>query len=65
MWDIKKIFLIEFVIMLFLFYVLDFFFFAMKCGILASQAGIKPAPPTLKGEVSTTGPPGKSLFQRI
>ena len=27
MWDIKKIFLIEFVIMLFLFYVSDFFFF--------------------------------------
>ena len=30
------------------------------CGILALQAGIEPAPPTLEGEVLTIGPPGKS-----
>ena len=29
------------------------------CGILAVQPGIEPAPPALKGEVLTTGPPGK------
>ena len=31
------------------------------CGILAPWPGIKPAPPSLEGEVLTTGPPGKSL----
>ena len=35
------------------------------CGILASPPGIKLAPPTLKGEVSTTGLPGKSPFPII
>ena len=29
------------------------------CGILVPWPGIKPAPPELKGEVPTTGPPGK------
>ena len=29
-------------------------------GILAPRPGIEPAPPALEGEVSTTGPPGKS-----
>ena len=31
------------------------------CGILAPQPGIKPSPSAVKGEVLTTGPPGKSL----
>ena len=38
-----------------------FWFFGHEaCGILALQPGIKPAPPTLEGEVSTTAPQGKS-----
>ena len=36
------------------------FFGDRACGILAVQAGIKPAPSTLKGKALTTGPPGKS-----
>ena len=41
--------------------VLCFGFFGCKaCEILAPWLGIKPAPPALKGEVLTTGPPGKS-----
>ena len=35
------------------------------CGILATLPGMKLAPPTLKGEVSTTGLPGKSPFPVI
>ena len=31
------------------------------CGILAPQPGIEPTPPTLEGEVLTTGPAGRSL----
>ena len=38
-----------------------FFFFLNACGILAPGVGIEPAPPALKGEMLTTGPPGKSL----
>ena len=30
------------------------------CGVLAPLPGIKPIPPALKGEVVTTGLPGKS-----
>ena len=30
-------------------------------GILTPRQGIKPVAPALEGEVSTTGPPGKSL----
>ena len=38
-----------------------FRFFDFKArGILAPQQEIKPILPALKGEVSTTGPPGKS-----
>ena len=33
----------------------------MACGILAPQPGIEPTPPTLEGEVLTTGPAGRSL----
>ena len=50
---------IEFIIILLLFYVLFFFFLA--CGVLAPQVGIKLTPSALKGEVLTTGLPGKSL----
>ena len=40
-----------------------YFFFGWEaCGILALQPGIEPAPPALEGEVLTTGPPGKSLY---
>ena len=35
------------------------FFGPEACGIIASWAGIKPAP--LEGEILTTGPPGKYL----
>ena len=36
-------------------------FFGQKaCGILASQPGMEPATPALKGEILTTGPQGKS-----
>ena len=45
---------------MFLFYVLGFGHF-QACGILALQAGIKPIPPALEGEVLTAGQPGKSL----
>ena len=38
------------------------FFGCEACGILARQPGIEPTPPALKGEVSTTGLQGKSLF---
>ena len=38
-----------------------FWFFGPEaCGILAPRPGIGPAPPTLEGEVLTTGPLGKS-----
>ena len=38
-----------------------FWFFGPEpCGIFAPQPGIKPKPPTLKGQVLTTGQPGKS-----
>ena len=38
-------------------------FFGHKvCGILAPQPGMEPTVPTLEGKVSTTGPPGKSLY---
>ena len=39
------------------------FFGPEACGILAPQPGIEPTPPTLEGEVSTTGPPGKSPYR--
>ena len=39
-----------------------FWFFGLEaCGSIAPQPGIEPAPLALKGEVLTTGPPGKSL----
>jgi len=50
---IFKVF-IEFVTILFLFYVGH-----EACGIIAPQPGIEPAPPALEGKVLTTGPPGK------
>ena len=49
---------IECVTTLLLFFM--FWFFSHKtCRTLAPQPGIQPEPPVLKGEVSTTGPPGK------
>ena len=54
---IFKVF-IEFVTILFLFYVLAFW--PQACGILAPKAGIEPTLPALEGEVLTTGPPGES-----
>ena len=56
-WTIFKVF-IEFVTILFLFYVLAFW--PQACGILAPKAGIEPTLPALEGEVLTTGPPGES-----
>ena len=44
-----------------LFFSVLFFFGHEACGILVPQPGIKPAPLAVKGEVLTTGPPGKSL----
>ena len=41
---------------------LKFWFFGQKaCGILASQPGMEPATPALKGKGLSTRPPGKSL----
>lgn len=41
-----------------------FWFFGDEAsGILAPQQGIKPSLPALEGEVSTSGPPRKSLKQ--
>ena len=43
-----------------------FWFFGREgCGILAPRQGIEPIPPALKGEVLTTGPPGKSLSPSV
>ena len=60
--ELPKVF-IEFSIILFLFYVLLFGHEA--CGILAHQLGIKPPLLALEGEVPTTGPPEKSLFDLL
>ena len=59
MWTIFKVF-IEFVTVLFLFYVWGFFG-CEACEILAPRPGTEPASPALEGEILTTGPPGKSL----
>ena len=59
MWTILKVF-IEVVTVLLQFYVF-WCFVHEACGILAPRPGIEPAPPVLEGEVSTTGPPRKSL----
>ena len=41
--------------------ILWFGYFGLEaCGVLAPLPGIKPIPPALKGEVLTTGLPGKS-----
>ena len=49
MWTIFKVFM-EFVTILFLFYVLGFSHEARR--VLAPQLGIKPAAPALEGEVN-------------
>ena len=58
MWTIFKVF-IEFDTILFLFYGLTFLA-ERHGGILAPRPGTEPTPSALEGEVSTTGPPGKS-----
>ena len=35
------------------------------CEILVPQPGIEPIHPTLGGEISTTGSPGKSLLSKL
>ena len=55
---------IEFITILFLFYVLGFFFFfffgCKACGILVPQPGITLVCPALEGEIFDTGPPGRA-----
>ena len=53
MWTMFKVF-IECITVLLLFYE------HKACVILAPRPGMKPTPSALKGEVVTTGPPGKS-----
>ena len=53
-------FVVVVVLYLFLCYILGFFG-REACGILVPRSGIEPTPPALKGNVLTTGPPGKSL----
>ena len=60
MWIIFNVF-IEFVTVLFLYYVWGGFFGHEACGILARWRGTKLTPPALEGKVLTTGPPGNSL----
>ena len=62
-WTIFEIF-IEFVTILFLFYVLVFFGHD-TCGLLAPWPRIEPVPSALEGKVLTTGTSGKSLDLRI
>ena len=62
MWTIFKVF-IEFVILLLLFYILDFWLQGIR--ILAPRPRIKPALPTLEGEVLTSGPPAKSQSVKV
>ena len=58
-WTFFEVF-IEFVTILFLFFM--FWFFGHKaCGFSAPQQGTEPAPPTLGGEVLTTELPGNFL----
>ena len=44
---------------------MSWFFGHEALGILASQPGIKPAPPALEGEVLTTEPPEKFRFYNV
>ena len=61
MWTIFKVF-IEFVTILLLFYVFFGFLATRHMGSYLPDQGSNPNPPTLEGEVLTTGPPGKSLY---
>ena len=63
MWTILKVF-IEFVT-IFCFCFMFWFFGHKACGILAPWPGIEPAPPTVKGEVLISGPPGKSPWESV
>ena len=63
MWTMFLKVFIEFVTILFLFYVLGFFFFffgCKACGILVPQPGIKLGCPALEGEILNTGLLGRS-----
>ena len=44
---------------------MSWFFGHEARGILASQPGIKPAPPALEGEILTTEPPEKFQFYNV
>ena len=58
MWTIFKVF-IEFVTILFFFYILGFFGHEV-CGCLALQPEVESTPPASEVEVLATGPLGKS-----
>ena len=61
MWSCFFLSLYWIVIILLLF---CFVFFSCEvCGIPVPRPGIQPAPPALGGDVSTTGPPGKSQVE--
>ena len=62
MWTVFKVF-IEFVTILFLFYVLGFL--AQGMWILAPWPGIELVAPELEGKVLTTGPPGESREHKL
>ena len=60
--DVKH-FLKSLLNLLWYWFCLIFWFFDPEaCGILASQPGMEPTPPTLEGEVLPIGLPGKSLW---
>ena len=61
MWNIYKVF-IEFVTILFLFYILGCSFGCEEYGILVPGLGVEPTTPVLEGKVLTTRPPGKFLL---
>ena len=55
-----KVFIESVMILLLFFFLASVLRFGCEaCGILALQSVVKPTPPTLEGEVLTTGPPGK------
>ena len=57
MWALLKVF-IEFITVLFLFYVV--FFWVQGMWEVGSLNRVEPVPPAVEGEVLTTGPPVKS-----
>ena len=59
MWTIFKGF-VEFTTILLLLFMFCFFWGHKACGILTPQPGVDLQSPTLEGDVSTSGPLGKS-----